>query len=334
MKKLLIAIAMVLASCNGTDITTPDPIDIPIPDVPGDDAPPPLARVDAPFSWEHYQGFTAFALGKPGQTEEDIRDLYSRAMQYGWNTARICSETEFWDGSRSYLPTKPRDAERLDWLLQTIATIPGAQVLLIGDCTLKRQVPLEEARAWARVVAETASSFRNVAVETHNEFANCRGRKEWGGSAAFCPGKIDVAEHVRIYRAAGIEYVTADDRLHPDDFPGDIGFRLANVGAWPADFHPERSGPYNSQGSPDPWRRQLRLVYERNGLFLLSETVALGDVSGSCSGLRTCDLGRIQKYIDECAIVDFENGERGCKFTFHSEALLGGESAGRWAQAK
>jgi hypothetical protein len=79
---------------------------------------------------------------------------------------------------------------------------------------------------------------------------------------------------------------------------------------------------------------QLISVFERNGLVLLSETVALGDVSGDCKGLRTCDHDRLRRYIEECAIVDAENGELGCKFTYHSEALLGGEHAGWYPEAK
>jgi hypothetical protein len=355
MKKILFVIAFLLFSCKNSSLPSrasdmaagaagsindmiPPPSNTP------PTTPPPPVRVDEPFQWETFAGFTAFALGKPGQTEEDIRGLYADAMANGFNTGRICSENEFWDGSESYLPTKPRDAERLDWLLETIATIPGAQVLLIGDCTLKRQVPLDEALQWARDVARIASKYSNVAVETTNEFDNCRGRESWGGSAAYCPGKLAVREHIKVYRRAGIEFVTADDRLCAPDFPDQIDFRLANIGAWPSDFHACRT--INERGEhPDghpgevvePWdpgRRQIRQLYERNGMVLFSETVALGDVTGSGTGLRTQDHDRIQTFINECDLVDEENGDLGCKFVFHSEALLGGEKPGWWPNSK
>lgn len=323
MKNTISAIVFtgVLLACDPPTFPTPPPPSTTT-SVPVAEKPP---RVDQPFSWDYFQGFTAFALGHPGQDEKDLEDLYREAMARGWNTARICSETEFWDGNPSYLMPKPRDPERLDWLLDTIARIPGAQVLLIGDCTLKGPVPEPNKREWAQQVASIASKYLNVAIETHNEFDNCRGRG-WG---PHCPGKQDVAEHIRIYRAAGIMYVTADDSLGPridgDDESKTFTFRLSNIGASPADFHPTR------EKGNDPWDPDLRYLQKLaryNGLFVLSETVALGDVSGICDGLRTCDPGRIQSYVDRCAQVPE------CRFTFHSEALLGGDLPGWWPQAR
>jgi hypothetical protein len=333
MKNLIIVMALIFMACN-SDITPTTPT--PLPNPPGmvDEPPtPPPARVDAPFSWESFAGFTAFALGHPGQTEEDIRGLYFDGLSRGWNTARICSETEFWDGNALY-PRKPRDAARLRWLLDTIATIPGAQVLLIGDCTLKRQVPLGEALNWARTVAAIAGEYENIAIETHNEFANCRGRSDWGGSAAFCPGKQDVATHIQSYRNAGISSVTADDRIAYGDFPDNIQFRFSNIGARPADFHPQRDRVLGTDSPWDPARRQIRQLYEANGMVLFSEIVALGDATGACKGLRTCDMGRIQTFVNECDLVDEENGDLGCKIVFHSELLLAGEPPGEWPNSK
>lgn len=312
----VLAFVVVLA-CQDSTVTGPTPT----PSVPTPE-PAPRPRVDQPFSWDYFQGFTAFALGHPAQTEADVERLFAEAMAYGWNTARVCAETENWDGEPSYLVKKPRDLERLRWLLDVIARIHGAQVLLIGDCTLKGPVPEPEKREWARQVAEVASDFANVAVETHNEFDNCRGRG-WG---EHCPGKQDVAEHIRIYRAAGIRYVTADDRFcqGPDE-PKTYQFRLANIGATPADFHPCREV---NRRPWDPSLRELRRLAAYNGTFVLSETVALGDVSGQCDGLRTCDMARIQAYVDACAQVPE------CRFTYHSEALLGGDPPGAWPQAR
>lgn len=347
---LLAGLLWVLSGCDHGTISGPTPTTTTT-------APPEQApRVDQPFSWDHYQGFTAFALGEPGQTEADIMGLFAEAMAHGWNTARVCSETENWDGDPPYLVRKPRDPERLRWTLDIIARIPGAQVLLVGDCTMKGPVPESEKRSWARLVAAVVSGvsiqgtvsatepFKNVAIETHNEFDNCRGRG-WG---PHCPGKQDVSAHVAIYRSAGIEFVTADDSLcaGPDERKTYL-FRLSNIGAWPADFHPcrevrdvpwdpLREGPmsnaellsrYGPLAVGDTYFLQ-RLVEVNGGTALLSETVAWADISGVCDGLRTCDPERIQSYVDRCAAV------RGCKFTYHSELLLGGQRPTWWPTAR
>lgn len=305
---------LLLAACDSTLPTVPS-----IPEVPAFPvAPVPPPRVDTEFTWETMAGYTAFALGEPEQSEEEVRAFVAAHMANGWNTARVCAETEYWDEQPFYLIRKPRDPERLRWTLEILASIPGAQVLLIGDCTLKGAVPEAEKRDWARMVAGIAKDYKNVAIETHNEFDNCRGRG-WG---PHCPGKQDVAEHIRIYKNAGIPYVTADDSLCYQDFQpnGILGFRLTNVNAWPPDFHPCRN---NEEGPWDPNFTQLDKLYKVNGMFLLSETVAWGD-DGQCSGLRTCDKDRIQSFIDRCSQVDALHGERGCKFVFHSVNGLGG----------
>jgi len=279
-------------------------------------------RVDQPFLWDRYRGFTAFALGHPGQTEADIQSLFAEAMAHGWNTARRCAELENWDGTAEY-PQMPRDIERLRWFLDVVARIPGAQVLLIGDCTLKGPVSEPEKREWAAQVAQIAREFHNVAIETHNEFDNCRGRG-WG---PYCPGKADVREHVKIYRDAGIQYVTADDSLcwGPDERKT-YEFRLENIGAWPADFHPCRE----RHNEPwDPTEGFLNRVRDFNGEpFVISEPVAWMDYSGRCDGLRTCDQTRINTAIKACAAVS------GCRWTFHSENLLAGKSPTWWPEAR
>ena len=326
----LVFIAAAIYACQESVITGPSGGGAPPPTtstLPVDIRPP---RVDAPFEWENYHGFTAFASGEPSHTEEDIRTLFGVAMANGWNTARKCSETEFWPGTAA-LPIMPRDLERLEWWLDIAATIPGAQVLLIGDCTLKGPVPEEDGREWARKVGKLAAKYENVAVETHNEYRNCGGRG-WG---PHCPRKSDVAEHIRIYRNKGVEFVTADQGICKPDLAGDkLGFRLANAGAWPADFHPCRDWPIGSKEPWDPNKRFLREMVARNGMVLLSETVALMDTSGICDGLRTCDHDRIQRYVDACAQVDEEGGGAGCKFTFHSEALLAGLPPTWWPVAR
>jgi hypothetical protein len=283
-----------------------------------------------------YQGIIAFGLGHPGQSEEDVLRFVQAALSRGWNTFEICSETEFWTDDPELLPTKPRDLERLRWTLELLASVPGVQVALVGNCTLKRQISLTEQRMWAEVVAlivagegasdpewghvEATTPFLNVAIFTHNEFDNCRGRSDWGGRPEWCAGKQDVAEHIRIYRSVGIEWVTADDSFSPP-VPGDppaktYEFRLANTGARPASFHPDRE----KNGQPwDPSLHQLQELARFNGLFVLSEVVAWMDYSGRCDGLRTCDQDRINSYIARCAQISE------CRFTFHSENGLAGE---------
>ena len=292
--------------------------------------------MDTDFSWDTYQGYIAFGLGHEGQSEQDVVSFVTTMLSYGWNTPQVCSETEFWDEGSTSLPRKPRDLERLRWTLDILARIPGVQVALVGNCTLKRQVPLEEQLAWARVVAdvvlgkgvrsewgtvEGTEPFRNIAIFTHNEFDNCAGRTDWGGNKNYCAGKEEVKRHIRMYREAGIQYVTADDSFTKDPvrtrgMPESqvYGFRLANAGAWPASFHPDRE----RRGQPwDPSLEDLQKLARWNGEFVLSETVAWGD-DGECDGLRTCDPDRIPRYIATCAAVPE------CHFTLHGTELLAG----------
>jgi hypothetical protein len=295
-------------------------------------------------------------MGEPNQTDDDVRATFAQAMSRGWNTARMCAELDFWEGSYQY-PRKPRDIALLRWTLDTIARIPGAQVLLVGNCTLKGPVPEIETRLWAELVASVVAGygvehdpygkvsptdrFLNVAIETHNEFSNCAGRG-WG---PHCPGKQDVAEHIRIYRAAGIRYVTADDSLCKGDFT--LVFRLFNVGATPADFHPCREvngQPWDPQrelglGIGDMWLDAMDLTFLRRvidanrGEVLFSETVAYADFSGQCDGLRTCDKVRVQSFFDRCAAVSQEAGRK-CRPTFHSEAGLIGKDYTYFPEAR
>ena len=316
MKKFSIAALVVLAvflACN--DFQTPT-----TPSAPQATTTVPMEkpRVDAPFSWDRYQGYIAFGLGHPGQTEEDVIAFAETMLGSGWNTPQVCSETEFWSGDG--YPTKPRDEARLRATLDVLARIPGVQVALVGNCTLKRQVPLSEQFQWAETVARVASEYKNVAIFTHNEFDNCAGRGDWGGRAEWCAGKNEVAKHIQLYRGHGFAVVTADDSIGPrvrgDSESKSFSFRLANIGASPASFHPQRE----HRNLPwDPDVEFLRKIAQYNGDFVLSETVAWMDFSGRCDGLRTCDTQRIENYIANCAAV------QECHFTLHGENLLMGE---------
>lgn len=308
---------LVIFGCQDPTFTGTSPTPVPTPTTS-----PENPRVDQPFSWDAYQGFTAFALGHPGQTDEDVKRLYAEAMSHGWNTARICAETEFWPGDANY-PVKPRDLERLEWTLDVIARIPGSQVLLISNCTLKGPVAISQQIQWSSETAQVASRYQNVAIEAVNEFDNCRGRG-WG---PHCPGKQDVRLMIEAARASRVQFVTSDDSLclGPDNSKT-YTFRLANIGASPADFHSCRE---DARGRPwDPDVRFLQRVAQFNGLFIISEPVAFTDYSGECNGLRTCDRDRINRSISDCAAVPE------CRWTYHSENLLAGESPTWWPEAR
>jgi len=310
----------------------------------------------------------AFGLGHPGQNEEDVNRFLDAYLSRGWNTFQICSETEWWDEGSDEYPRKPRDVERLRWTLDLVARKPGAQVALVGICTLKRQVSLEEQFRWAFNVACVAAGgdvvsdgrgctpgqrprYKNVAIFTHNEFDNCAGRDDWGGNARNCAGKEEVKRHVRMYREAGFEVVTADDSFTLDPrrtrgMPESqiYGFRLANAGARPASFHPDRElrdqpwdpmreapsipelyvrDPIGSLGLDEGHDLDVleKLARYNGGEFILSETVAWADDTGRCDGLSTCDPERIPRLIERCSRV------AGCFVTIHSRNQLAGRPA-------
>lgn len=305
------------------------------PEPPPPPPPPRPPRVDEPFDLSGgIRGVIAFGLGHPGQSEEDVIAFVNAVMSQGWTTIQPCAETEFWDDSHAY-PRKPRsatelaqfgppmhverkqrDESRLDWLLDIMARVPRLNVTLVVNCTLKRQVPLEEQRQWARRVAEIAKPYKNVAIYTHNELQNCEGRSDWGGRKEWCADKEEARWHVNFFRSQGFQVTLDDGVCNASDRDSNYQFRFANTGARPASFHPCRT---DQRGRPwDPDRRFLRRMAEVNGTFLLSETVAWADFSGICTGLRTCDPLRLERYIGDCAAVPE------CSFTFHCENCLNG----------
>lgn len=312
--KVLFSVALI-AACD--DKPTPPP--------PPPPPPPPVEkpRVDKAFSLANYQGYIFFGAHSECQSDEEFENNVKAMLAQGWNTPQICSETEFWDPGCGHLPAKKRNPERLKKTLDILARIPGVQVALVGNCTLKRQVPLEEQFQWAQKVAQVAKEYKNVAIFTHNEFDNCAGRNDWGGDRKWCAGKVEVARHISMYKTHGFGIVTADDsftkdpeRTKPFTESQVFSHRLTNIGAWPASFHPDRE----RLGKPwDPSLSDLQKLARYNGEFILSETVAWQDYSGRCNGLRTCDAKRIDDYIFNCSAIPK------CYFTLHSENLLDGK---------
>lgn len=304
-------------ACDNTPVgpTAPSPIPPPI-EVPS--IPP---RVDQPFSWANYHGFSAFGLF--AHDEATVDRTITEAMLHGWNTPRVCAETENWDDG-AFTPIVLRDRIQLRLWLDHLARIPGVQVLLIANCTLKGPTDMVSQMAWAEAVAEVASDYPNVALEMVNEFDNCSGRG-WG---PYCPGKQDVRQMIEAARRRGVAEVSSDDAVcWGPDVPKTYEFRLWNIGATFADFHPCRTKGREPWDPPTNFLEQL--VDRNRGMAVLSETVAFDDSDLECdSGLRTCDKGRIERAIAACAAVP------GCKFTFHSMSGLRGADYSWWPQAR
>jgi len=254
-------------------------------------------RVDSPFSWADYRGFSAFAL--VGYEPEHVRAVYAQAMASGWNTARVCAETEFWDNT-GFLKQVPRDLVAVDRLLDTVARIKGAQVLLIGDCTIKSGNPAQTdpvGEAWNQQVVDLLQQkqYQNVALEVVNE----------GWHPFYKASRQSVLRRIDYARSRGVQ-AGSDDHIClgeanvPHYLLGRADFYT---------FHPCRT---DARDNPwDPPASFLEKVGTVNGHAYLSETVAYSEIEAG--GLRTQDRGRIERYIETCASVP------GCRFTYHSD---------------
>lgn len=312
MKKYLVvltAMAFLLLACETCD----SPIAPPPPDttttVP-EPSPPPVKppRVDQPFTWDGAHGFSLFA----GLIldEQGINAIFSQAFSKGRNTARVCGETEYWPGNDLY-PRIPRNLDLLDSFLDTVARIPGAQVLLMPNCTLKGgphddKMPLGPQYDWNIKAAKVAAKYKNVAIEVVNEPGRFR---------AVPPDAVN--RMINDARNQGVEWVGADDGICKGDEPRHA-YRAANFISW----HPCR----RVDDEPwDPSRSTLEEWMDAHGSLVLSETVAWDDDQNQCNnGLRTCDKERIDRYQRRC------NRVPGCVFFFHSEDGLAARVPFSW----
>lgn len=278
-------------------------------------------RVDVDFDWYKTVSFSAFATLDESHTDQQLYESTMLMLSHGINTRRMCAETEYWGGDWPYLQAF-RDLDRLNHVLDILARIPGAQVIVVANCTLKGPVPLSEQHAWAGLVAGVVREYRNVAVEVINEMDQCRGRG-WGNQ---CYGKNDVRTDIDMFRGNGVRNVTSDDHICIGD--PTYAFRFANIGAWPADFHycrTARNGPWD----PIQASRQglsgdnfLDQAIDANGGFVyFGETVSYNEMGDDCDGLRTCDIGRVQSHFDRCLIEHAGH----CITNFHSIAGLAGD---------
>jgi hypothetical protein len=285
---------LLLVGCNGATSGTPPPVSSTTTSV---EVRP---RVDETYDWERYRGFSAFGLfaHDDSTAEETLRV----AAASGWNTPRVCAETEWWEGDY-YYPRVPRDLEALRENLDFLARIPDVQVLLIANCTYKHNAPDSEQLRWMNAVADVVSDYRNVALEVVNEYRH----------PLYNVGEATVIEAIRHAKGRVVE-AGADDGVCRGD--ANLTHALRRFVTF-ASFHPCRT---SGSGPWDPPRKFMEdLVAANGGMAVLSETVAFDDSGLECEdGLRTCDKERVQSYADRCFSV------RGCKFNFHSMAGLRG----------
>lgn len=307
MNKFMIVLVAILLLAYGTcdnpvGPNGPEPDTTTIPE-----SKPPI--VAEPFTWDGSAGFSLFAglvLDSQG-----IQAAWTQALSHGRNTARVCAETEYWNGSPQY-PSIPRNPDRLDAFLDTVARIPGAQVLLMGNCTLKHgphdtAQPLGPQYEWNIKVAKIAAKYPNVALEVVNE--------PWRFNQV---PESAVNRMIADAHRQGVQMVGADDSICKGD-RARYAYRGADFVSW----HPCRIV------NREPWDPSQAILQEwadRNGgMVVLSETVAWDDNGDQCSnGLRTCDKGRIERYQRRC------NRASDCVFFFHSEDGLAARVPMSW----
>ncbi len=311
-KLVAIALCLVLLACPSDDCDSgvgPSPTTTTIPPTTTTTTTIPEIPVADWFTWDTFHGFSMFAGLRLGESE--IRAAFAQSMGSGWETPRVCAETEFWPGTEAY-PRIPRNLALLRSFLEVVATIPGAQVLLMGNCTLKHGgLGWEAQRQWNQDVARVAVDFKNVALEVVNEPWHYRHffYRKWGL----------VRQLIREAQAVGVREVGADDHVCKDR---SLVHELLGVVTFPS-FHPCRNIGDNIW---DPRRQWLeRLIDVNGGLAVLTETVAWDDNGDQCDHfLRTCSKTRIQSYVNRC------NATPGCKFTFHSEDGLAARIPYSW----
>lgn len=286
-----LAVAVIFTSlipaCN-RDLTLPPTGPSPTPStttVP----PPPPPRVDRPFEWN--RGILLFAGARA--EEDQIRNLFSYLHTRGIYTAEVCAEVQSWPhGVNGYLPrgvsAKPFDEtapayRELQNFLNVAATIPNAQVLVVGICNLKEDGTSPQNRLkWTRTIADLLHDYDNVAMKIANEWQHPN-------------SNMTESEVVNLLVEARDRFsgpLTTDDNVHPGNIRYNARIRpYVDI----ADFHPWRN--------PEPTNRELDRIVQANGYpIVFSETVAYNSLriplDQSCSGLRTCDKNQIISFRD------------------------------------
>jgi len=286
---------LILAFCGDGVVTAPD-----IPIVP----PPPTQEPDfnagPMFSLTDVHGFSAFAL--PTQHENIQRMVLRQARRHGYNTARICAETQSWPGG---LLPKGRGIEdgALDDLKQTLHILAEEDMygLIIVVCTVKEdRTPFRKIESWALNVATATRDYHNLALEAVNEYDHPRSSIDHS----------EVTYLIRLLKRRSGHLVSTDLSL---GWPSGKYRYDGGLGSDFPDFHPWRT---SGNAPQDPTPSQIEdIVGQNGGLAVLSETTAYGsasDVETFGWHLVTESQARIQRYADSC------RPERGCVFFFHS----------------
>lgn len=309
---LILIFCLVFVACPLDDCDSaagpsppPDPVTTTTTSVP--EGPP---RVDQEFTWDWAAGFSLFAGLR--LEEHQIRSLFAQARNARRNTARVCAETEFWRGDESY-PAIPRSAEKLRAFLDVVARIPGAQVLLINNCTLKHSSNFKMQEEWNIRASRVAGEFKNVAIEVVNEPQR--------HLDFFHDKEHLVRQLIREARThSGGLQIGADDSFHRSS-TNLRHYLFSSVDF--VSFHPART----SHDRPwDPNRADMREVKDANPgkQVVFSETVAWDDNGDNCSNwLRTCERERIINYERRCE-------REGIVFFFHSEDGLAARVPFSW----
>jgi hypothetical protein len=305
--------ALLFVACpmdNCDSMAGPDPEPPPVTTTTTIEEPDIPPRVDQEFTWDGASGFSLFAGLR--LDEQEIRTIFVQAHNARRNTARVCAETEFWPDNENY-PAVPRSVETLRFFLDTVARIPGAQVLLINNCTLKHSSNFKMQEEWNIKASQVAGEFKNVAIEVVNEPQR--------HLDYFHDKEHLVRQLIRdARRHSGGLQVGADDSFHRSS-TNLRHYLLSSVDF--ASFHPART----SNNQPwDPNRAYLRNVKEANPgkQIVLSETVGWDDNGDQCTNwLRTCERERIIYYERRCE-------REGIIFFFHSEDGLAARVPFSW----
>lgn len=236
-------------------------------------------RVDQPFNWDNYVGFSAFAA--VGNTPEENTQLWQQNIAVGFPVGRVCGEVRSWD--QHGLRVVPAEIELLDTFLDTTARIPGAFVLLNCICNMKEDGATKSAmRLWVQQIANLVKekNYKHVALSPGNEL--------WHPASSIRGDEAFMEELLLILRDTG-QPITMDWNAYKrQDGSLRVQYpeKFRRLGAYP-NLHPWRS--------PDPNRREIaEMVTQNGGRVLISEPTCYSETrdDGAC----TNDRARIKLY--------------------------------------
>jgi hypothetical protein len=281
-----------------------------------------MPRVDIPFSFDAGTGSTLFAGARADEAQiwQEVTRAQSRLGMGTW--FRVCAEVQSWPGGdRPWLPrgvtARPFDSTapaytQLHNFLDVMATIPGAQVLLMPICNLKEDgTSPANRRKWVETVARLADGYENTALEVANEFVHPN-------------SNISEGEMVTLISTARRNFrglIGTDDGIRR----GNLRYNGALRGLVDfVSFHPCRTDNSHPDGLDCNWRgggqnpspADLREIAEKNGPYILTETTGFDDFNRP-GGCCTSNRDSIIEYKRACgAIAD-------CTFLYHCVGNLG-----------